>query len=325
MPHAIVLSETGGPENLRWQEVTVGEPGPGQVRLRHTAIGLNFIDVYHRTGLYPLPSLPAVIGLEAAGIVEAVGPGVSDLTVGSRVAYASPPAGAYSEVRLMPADRLVALPDGIDDAHAAAMMLKGMTAEYLLCRTYKVKAGDTILVHAASGGVGLIVCQWAKHLGVQVIGTVGSDAKAELARAHGCDHPIVYTRENFVDRVKALTGGAGVAVVYDSVGKDTFMGSLDCLAPMGMMVSFGNASGAVPAFEPGILSAKGSLFLTRPTLMTYTAKRADLVASARALFEVVLKGAVTIEINQRYPLRDAAQAHRDLEARKTTGSTLLMP
>ena len=325
MPHAIVLSETGGPENLRWQEVTVGEPGPGQVRLRHTAIGLNFIDVYHRTGLYPLPSLPAVIGLEAAGVVEAVGPGVSDLTVGSRVAYASPPAGAYAEVRLMPADRLVALPDGIDDAHAAAMMLKGMTAEYLLCRTYKVKAGDTILVHAASGGVGLIVCQWAKHLGVQVIGTVGSDAKAELARAHGCDHPIVYTRENFVDRVKALTGGAGVAVVYDSVGKDTFMGSLDCLAPMGMMVSFGNASGAVPAFEPGILSAKGSLFLTRPTLMTYTAKRADLVASARALFEVVLKGAVTIEINQRYPLRDAAQAHRDLEARKTTGSTLLMP
>ena len=325
MPHAIVLSETGGPENLRWQEVTVGEPGPCQVRLRHTAIGLNFIDVYHRTGLYPLPSLPAVIGLEAAGIVEAVGPGVSDLTVGSRVAYASPPAGAYAEVRLMPADRLVALPDGIDDAHAAAMMLKGMTAEYLLCRTYKVKAGDTILVHAASGGVGLIVCQWAKHLGVQVIGTVGSDAKAELARAHGCDHPIVYTRENFVDRVKALTGGAGVAVVYDSVGKDTFMGSLDCLAPMGMMVSFGNASGAVPAFEPGILSAKGSLFLTRPTLMTYTAKRADLVASARALFEVVLKGAVTIEINQRYPLRDAAQAHRDLEARKTTGSTLLMP
>ena len=325
MPHAIVLSETGGPENLRWQEVTVGEPGPGQVRLRHTAIGLNFIDVYHRTGLYPLPSLPAVIGLEAAGVVEAVGPGVSDLTVGSRVAYASPPAGAYAEVRLMPADRLVALPDGIDEAHAAAMMLKGMTAEYLLCRTYKVKAGDTILVHAASGGVGLIVCQWAKHLGVQVIGTVGSDAKAELARAHGCDHPIVYTRENFVDRVKALTGGAGVAVVYDSVGKDTFMGSLDCLAPMGMMVSFGNASGAVPAFEPGILSAKGSLFLTRPTLMTYTAKRADLVASARALFEVVLKGAVTIEINQRYPLRDAAQAHRDLEARKTTGSTLLMP
>ncbi len=325
MPHAIVLSETGGPENLRWQEVTVGEPGPGQVRLRHTAIGLNFIDVYHRTGLYPLPSLPAVIGLEAAGVVEAVGPGVSDLTVGSRVAYASPPAGAYAEVRLMPADRLVALPDGIDEAHAAAMMLKGMTAEYLLCRTYKVKAGDTILVHAASGGVGLIVCQWAKHLGVQVIGTVGSDAKAELARAHGCDHPIVYTRENFVDRVKALTGGAGVAVVYDSVGKDTFMGSLDCLAPMGMMVSFGNASGAVPAFEPGILSAKGSLFLTRPTLMTYTAKRADLVASARALFEVVLKGTVTIEINQRYPLRDAAQAHRDLEARKTTGSTLLMP
>lgn len=325
MPNAIVLNATGGPEALQWQPVAVGEPGPGQVRLRHTAIGLNFIDVYHRTGLYPLPSLPAVIGLEAAGVVEAVGEGVSDLTVGTRVAYASPPAGAYAEVRLMPADRLVALPDGIDDAHAAAMMLKGMTAEYLLRRTYTVKAGDTILVHAASGGVGLIVCQWAKHLGAQVIGTVGSDAKAELARAHGCDHPIVYTRENFVDRVKALTGGVGVPVVYDSVGKDTFMGSLDCLKPMGMMVSFGNASGAVPAFEPGILSAKGSLFLTRPTLMTYTAKRADLVASARALFDVVLAGAVRIEINQRYPLRDAARAHRDLEARKTTGSTLLMP
>ena len=325
MPHAIVLSETGGPENLRWQAVSVGEPGPGQVRLRHTAIGLNFIDVYHRTGLYPLPALPAVIGLEAAGIVESVGEGVMDLAPGARVAYASPPAGAYAEARLMPADRLVALPDGIDDAHAAAMMLKGMTAEYLLRRTYTVKAGDTILVHAASGGVGLIVCQWAKHLGATVIGTVGSEAKAELARAHGCDHPILYTRENFVERVRALTGGHGVAVVYDSVGKDTFMGSLDCLQPMGMMVSFGNASGAVPAFEPGLLSAKGSLFLTRPTLMTYTAKRADLVASAAALFAVVQKGAVKIEIHQRYPLRDAAQAHRDLEARKTTGSTLLMP
>lgn len=325
MPHAIVLSETGGPENLRWQEVSVGEPGPGQVRLRHTAIGLNFIDVYHRTGLYPLPALPAVIGLEAAGIVESVGEGVMDLAPGARVAYASPPAGAYAEARLMPADRLVALPDGIDDAHAAAMMLKGMTAEYLLRRTYPVKAGDAILVHAASGGVGLIVCQWAKHLGATVIGTVGSEAKAELARAHGCDHPILYSQENFVERVRALTGGHGVAVVYDSVGKDTFMGSLDCLQPMGMMVSFGNASGAVPALEPGLLSAKGSLFLTRPTLMTYTAKRADLVASAAALFAVVLKGAVKIEIHQRYPLRDAAQAHRDLEARKTTGSTLLMP
>ncbi|MFZ1414038.1 MAG: quinone oxidoreductase [Defluviicoccus sp.] len=325
MPHALVLSETGGPENLRWQAVTVGDPGPGQVRLRHTAIGLNFIDVYHRTGLYPLPALPAIIGLEAAGVVEAIGPGVSDLAVGTRVAYASPPAGAYAEMRLMPADRLIALPDTIDDAHAAAMMLKGMTAEYLLRRTYAVKAGDTILVHAASGGVGLIVCQWAKHLGANVIGTVGSPNKAELARAHGCDHPILYTSENFVDRVRALTGGAGVAVVYDSVGKDTFMGSLDCLQPMGMMVSFGNASGAVPAFEPGLLSAKGSLFLTRPTLMTYTAKRADLVASAQALFEVVMAGAVRIEVNQRYPLRDAAQAHRDLEARKTTGSTLLMP
>ena len=325
MPHAIVLSETGGPENLRWQEVTVGEPGPGQVRLRHTAIGLNFIDVYHRTGLYPLPSLPAVIGLEAAGVVEAVGPGVSDLAPGTRVAYASPPAGAYSDVRLMPADRLVVLPAGIDDDRAAAMMLKGMTAEYLLRRTYKVKTGDMILVHAASGGVGLIVCQWAKHLGAEVIGTVGSEAKAELARAHGCDHPILYTKENFVERVRAITGGAGVAVVYDSVGKDTFMGSLDCLQPMGMMVSFGNASGAVPAFEPGLLSAKGSLFLTRPTLMTYTAKRADLVASAEALFEVVLKGTVKIEVHQRYRLSDAAQAHRDLEARKTTGSTLLLP
>lgn len=325
MPHALVLSDIGGPENLRWQDVTVGEPGPGEVRLRHTAIGLNFIDVYHRTGLYPLPALPAIIGLEAAGVVEAIGPGVSDLTAGTRVAYASPPAGAYAEVRLMPADRVVALPDAIDDAQAAAMMLKGMTAEYLLRRTYAVKAGDTILVHAASGGVGLILCQWAKHLGATVIGTVGSPEKAELARAHGCDHPILYRQENFVDEVHALTGGAGVAVVYDSVGKDTFMGSLDCLQPMGMMVSFGNASGAVPAFEPGLLSAKGSLFLTRPTLMTYTAKRADLVASAQALFAVVLAGAVRIEINQRYPLRNGAQAHRDLEARKTTGSTLLIP
>lgn len=325
MPHAIVLSETGGPHNLRWQEISVGDPGPGQVRLRHTAIGLNFIDVYHRTGLYPLPALPAIIGLEAAGVVEAVGEGVTDLVPGSRVAYASPPAGAYAEVRLMPADRLVPLPDAIDDARAAAMMLKGMTAEYLLCRTCKVRSGDTILVHAASGGVGLIVCQWAKHLGATVIGTVGSEAKAELARAHGCDHPILYTKENFVERVRALTDGAGVPVVYDSVGKDTFVGSLDCLRPMGMMVSFGNASGAVPAFEPGVLSAKGSLFLTRPTLIHYTAQRRDLVASAEALFAVVMAGAVRIEVHQRYPLRDAAQAHRDLEARKTTGSTLLMP
>ncbi len=324
MPHAIRIHRHGGPEVLAWEEVAVGDPGPGEVRLRQAAVGLNYIDVYHRTGLYPVPALPAVIGLEGAGVVEALGAGVTELAPGQRVAYAGPPLGAYAEVRLMPADRVVVLPDAIDDRTAAAMMLQGMTAEYLLRRTYKVQAGDPVLIHAAAGGVGLIACQWAKHLGATVIGTVGSDAKAELARANGCDHVINYTRENFTQRVREITGGEGVAVVYDGIGKDTFEGSLDSLRPMGMLVSFGNASGPVPSFEPAILSQKGSLFFTRPTLMTYNAKREALVASANALFEVVRSGAVRITVNQTYPLKDTAQAHRDLEARKTTGSTVLL-
>jgi len=325
MTKAIRIHETGGPEVLRWEDVEVGDPGPGLVRIRHTAVGLNFIDVYHRTGLYPVPALPSGIGLEAAGVVDAVGEGVSDIAVGQRVAYASGPVGSYAEARLMAADRLVAMPDSISDQQAAAMMLQGLTVQYLLRRTYRVQPGDTILVHAAAGGVGLIACQWAKHLNATVIGTVGTDEKAALAKANGCDHPIVYTRENFADRVKDITGGAGVAAVYDSVGKDTFEGSLDCLRPLGMMVSFGNASGAVPPFEPGILAAKGSLFFTRPTLMTYTAKPEDLQAMAHELLEVVEAGVVRISVNQTYALQDAAQAHVDLEARKTTGSTVLIP
>ncbi|MCP5451482.1 MAG: quinone oxidoreductase [Gammaproteobacteria bacterium] len=325
MPKAIRIHEHGGPEVLRWEEVEVGEPGPGQLRVRHGAVGLNYIDVYHRTGLYPLPSLPWTLGMEGAGQVEAVGEGVTEFKPGDRIAYASPPVGAYAEVRLIPADRVVALPDAIDDRTAAAMMLQGMTAQYLLRRTYRVQAGDAILLHAAAGGVGLIASQWARHLGAIVIGTVGNDEKAELARAHGCHHVIVYNRENFTERVREITGGQGVAAVYDSVGKDTFMGSLDCLRPLGMMVSFGNASGPVPPFEPAILAAKGSLFFTRPTLMTYTAQRADLLASAAELFEVVSSGAVRIEVRQTYPLAETARAHRDLEARQTTGSTVLLP
>ena len=325
MPKAIRIHEHGGPEMLRWEEVEVGEPGPGQLRVRHGAVGLNYIDVYHRTGLYPLPSLPWTLGMEGAGQVEAVGEGVTEFKPGDRIAYASPPVGAYAEVRLIPADRVVALPDAIDDRTAAAMMLQGMTAQYLLRRTYRVQPGDAILLHAAAGGVGLIASQWARHLGATVIGTVGNDEKAELARAHGCHHVIVYNRENFTERVREITGGQGVAAVYDSVGKDTFMGSLDCLRPLGMMVSFGNASGPVPPFEPAILAAKGSLFFTRPTLMTYTAQRADLLASAAELFEVVSSGAVRIEVRQTYPLAETARAHRDLEARKTTGSTVLLP
>jgi len=325
MPKAIRIHEYGGPEALRWEEVEMGDPGPGQLRVRHGAVGLNYIDVYHRTGLYPLPSLPWTLGMEGAGRVEAVGEGVTEFRIGDRVAYASPPVGAYAEVRLIPADRVVGLPDAIDDRTAAAMMLQGMTAHYLLRRTYRVQAGDTILLHAAAGGVGLIASQWARHLGATVIGTVGSDEKAELARAHGCHHVVVYTRENFVERVREITNGQGVAAVYDSVGQATFMGSLDCLRRLGMMVSFGNASGPVPPFEPGILAAKGSLFLTRPTLMTYTAERADLLASAADLFEVVTNGAVRIEVRQTYPLAETARAHRDLEARRTTGSTVLLP
>jgi len=322
MSSAIRIHEVGGPEVLKWEEVAVGDPGPGEVRLRHGAVGLNYIDVYFRTGAYGA-AVPFTPGLEASGVVEAVGDGVSDLAVGDRVAYAAPPAGAYAEERLMPADRVVKVPDGVSDDLAAAMMLKGMTAHYLLRRTFEVKAGDTILFHAAAGGVGLIACQWAKQLGATVIGTVGSDAKAELAAAHGCDHPIVYTRENFVERVKSITDGEGVPVVYDSVGKDTFEGSLDCLSPLGTMALFGMSSGPVPPFEIGTLAAKGSLFLTRPTLMTYTAKRDDLVAAANELFEVVESGAVKLEINQRFPLENAADAHRALEARQTTGSTIL--
>ena len=325
MTKAICIHETGGPDVLKWEDIEVGEPGPGQARVRHTAVGLNYIDVYGRTGLYPLPSLPHALGMEAAGIVEAIGEGVSDVAVGDRVAYVIAPPGAYSEERLVPADRMVKLPDNISEDTAAAMMLQGMTAQYLLRQTYNVKAGDTILIHAAAGGVGLIVCQWAKHLGATVIGTVGSNEKAELAKAHGCDHAIVYTRENFKDRVKEITEGAGVNVVYDSIGKDTFMDSLDCLKPLGMMVTFGNATGPVDPFPPGMLGQKGSLFLTRPTLFTYMAKREDLMAMAGELFDVVSSGVVKIEINQTYDLKDTAQAHADLEARKTTGSTILKP
>jgi len=324
MSKAITFETTGGPEVLRWVDVEVGDPGDGQVRLRHTAVGLNFIDTYHRTGLYPL-ELPSGIGLEAAAVVDAVGDGVEDVQVGDRVAYASPPPGAYARERLMPADRLVKLPRSVDDRTAAAAMLKGMTAQYLLRRVFHVQPGDTILFHAAAGGVGLIACQWAKRLGATVIGTVGSEEKAELARAHGCDHTIVYTREDFVPRVREITDGVGVPVVYDSVGADTWEGSLDCLSRFGTLVSFGNSSGPVPPFAPTTLSTKGSLFLTRPTLFHYTAERDDLVDSANELFEVLAKGSVAVEVNQTYPLEDAAQAHRDLEARANTGSTVLLP
>jgi NADPH2:quinone reductase len=312
---------------MRWEEVGVGETAtlqPDEARVRHEAVGLNFIDIYHRSGLYPLP-LPSGLGLEGAGVVEAVGSAVTDIKAGDRVAYAGGPPGAYAEVRNIPADRLVKLPDSIDFKTAAAMMLQGMTAQYLLRRTYRVQAGDTILIQAAAGGVGLIVCQWAKALGATVIGTVSSDEKAALAKAHGCDHPIIYTRENFVARVKEITNGEGVPVVYDSIGKDTFTGSLDCLRPLGMMVTFGNASGPVPPVDTLELSKRGSLFLTRPTLFTYIAKRADLLATAQELFDVVASGKVRIEVNQTYALKDAAQAHIDLAARKTTGSTVLLP
>jgi NADPH2:quinone reductase len=322
MAHAIRFERTGGPEVLAWQEVEVGSPGQGQVRLRHTAVGLNYIDTYHRSGLYTLP-MPSGLGSEAAGVIEEVGPGVSDLKPGDRVAYAGGPLGAYSEARVMPADRLVPVPEGISDQQAAAMMLKGMTAWYLIRRTHPVRRGETILIHAAAGGVGLIACQWAKHLGATVIGTVGSDAKAELVSQHGCDHPIVYKREDFVARVAELTQGRKLPVVYDSVGKDTFYKSLDCLAPLGLMVSFGQSSGAIGPVDIGILAGKGSLFLTRPTLNTYTASREDLLTAAGELFDVVKKGAVKITVNQTYPLSEAAHAHSDLENRRTTGQTVL--
>jgi len=324
MTHAVRIHEQGGPEVLRWEEVEVGDPGPGEIRLRQTAVGLNFLDIYHRSGAYKLPELPMTLGMEAAGVVAAVGDGVTDLKVGDRVAYAGYKPGSYAEERIMPAERVVALPDSIDDVHAAAMMLQGMTVEYLLRRTYPVKAGQTVLFHAVAGGVGLIACQWLKQIGATVIGTVGTEEKAELARAHGCDHPIVYTKENFVDRVKELTGGAGVPVVYDSVGKDTWEGSLDCLMPRGMMVSFGAASGTPPDFSINLLQFKGSLYATRPTLVTYIASRADLVESATALFAAVANG-LKVEVNQTFPLKDTAEAHKALVARKTTGSTVLLP
>ena len=325
MPKAIRIHQTGGPDAMQWEDVEVGAPGPGEIRIRHEAVGLNYIDVYFRTGLYPAPSLPFSPGMEGAGVVDAAGEGVDSLSVGDRIAYAAPPVGAYAEERLMPAEKVVKIPPGVDSSQAAAMMLQGMTVEYLLRRACPVQSGDTILFHAAAGGVGLIACQWAKHLGATVIGTVGNDEKAELARAHGCDHPIVYTRESFTERVRELTDGAGVPVVYDAVGRDTFEGSLDCLQPRGMLVSFGQSSGKIEPFDVGILSAKGSLYITRPTLMTYTASRADLEASAQALFDVVGSGAVRITVNQTFPLAEAAAAHRALESRQTTGSTVLLP
>lgn len=324
MVQAIRIQQPGGPEVMQWQEIDLPAPGPGQARVRHTAVGLNYIDTYHRSGLYPLP-LPAGIGMEGAGIVEAVGPDVKDLVEGDRVAYAAGPPGSYSEARIIAADRLVKIPEGVSDQQAAAMMLKGMTTQYLIRRTYQVKAGDTILMHAAAGGVGLILCQWAAALGATVIGTVGSKDKAELAKAHGCHHTILYKEEDFVARVKEITGGKGVPVVYDGVGKDTFMKSLDCLSPLGLMVAFGQSSGNVPPLELGVLAAKGSLFVTRPTLMTYTAKREDLVATTSDLFDVVKSGKVRIDINQTYPLKEVVKAHQDLEARKTTGSTVFLP
>jgi NADPH:quinone reductase len=325
MPKAIRIHETGGPEVLKWESIDLQPPGPGEVHLRQTAVGLNFIDIYHRTGLYPLGELPATPGMEGAGVVVSVGDGVTDLAPGDRVAYAGLPPGAYAEERLIPAHRLVRLPEDISDQQAAGMMLQGMTVQYLLRSTFRVKPKDTILLHAAAGGVGLIACQWAKHLGATVIGTVGSHEKADLAQAHGCDYPLLYREEDWVSRVQEITGGEGVDVVYDSIGRDTFMKSLDCLRPLGLLVSFGQASGPVDAFNPGVLAAKGSLFLTRPTLMTYTAERADLLASATELFDVVRSGKVRIEVKQTYPLAEAAQAHEDLAARKTTGSTVLLP
>ena len=324
MTHAIRLHQTGAPELMQWESIALPPPAAGEVRLRHHAIGLNYIDTYHRSGLYPLP-LPSGLGQEAAGVVEAVGEGVSEVAVGDRVAYATAPLGAYAEARNVPADVLVPLPDALSFEQGAAMLMRGLTAQYLLRRTYRVQAGDTILVHAAAGGVGTIMCQWAKALGATVIGTVGSEHKAELARANGCDHPIVYTRENFARRVRELTDGEGVPVVFDSIGKDTFMDSLACLRPLGLMVSFGNASGAVPPVDIGVLARMGSLFLTRPTLFTYAARRSDLLAMASELFDLVVAGTLRVEINQRYALKDVAQAHRDLEGRRTSASSILLP
>ena len=324
MPNAIRVHANGGPEALRWESVPSPSAAPGQVVVRHEAIGVNFIDVYHRTGLYPL-ALPTGLGMEAAGIIDAVGDGVTQFKVGDRVAYFGGPPDGYSEVRAIAADRVIALGDDIDSATAAAMLLKGMTVEMLVRRVYPVQSGQTVLVHAAAGGVGLIACQWLKHLGATVIGTVGSDEKAALAREHGCEHPVVYTRESFKDRVRDITDGQGVAVVYDSVGKSTFMDSLDCLQPRGMLVGFGNASGKPDPLDISLLATKGSLYVTRATLLTYAAQRDDLVAAARALFEVVRSGAVRVDVRQKWSLSEAAEAHRALEARQTTGATILLP
>jgi NADPH2:quinone reductase len=324
MSYAVTIHETGGPDVLRYEEVTDEPPRPGEVTVRHTAIGLNMIDTYHRSGLYPLP-LPHGIGMEAAGVVEAVGEGVTGLAVGDRVGYAGGAPGAYRERRNLRADILIPLPADIADEQAAAMLLQGMTVEYLIRRTFRVEAGMTVLFHAAAGGVGLIACQWLAHLGATVIGTVGSDEKAALARAHGCHHTVVYTRESFVARVKELTAGAGVPVAYDSVGKDTFLGSLECLRRRGMLVGFGNASGKPDPFDPLLLSRMGSLYLTRPTLFDYTATREELLASAAALFDVVRRGVVKVEARQRFPLREVAEAHRAIESRRTMGATILLP
>lgn len=324
MTRAIRFHATGGPEVLAFETVAVGEPGPGEARVRHTAIGLNYLDTYHRSGAYKL-TLPSGLGQEAAGVIEALGPGVQGLAVGQRVAYGTGPIGAYSEARVMPVDRLVPLPDGISDRDAAAMMLKGLTVQYLFRQTKRLQAGDTIVFHAAAGGVGLIACQWAKALGVTMIGTASTDEKAAIAREHGCTHTIVYTRENVVERVKALTGDKGVPVVYDGVGKDTFPASLDCLAPRGMWVLFGAASGPVPPFDLQMLAQRGSLYVTRPTLFSYAATRAELLAMAKEMFDLMLAGRIRAEIHQTFPLAQAADAHRALQGRATTGATLLIP
>ncbi len=324
MPNAIRFHQTGGPDVLQWESVAVGEPGAGEARVRHTAVGLNYIDTYHRSGLYKLP-LPSGIGLEAAGAVEAVGPGVTDIRKGDRVAYCGGPPGSYAELRVMPADKLVKLPDDVSDRSAATLMLKGLTVQYLFRQTFPLKGGETILFHAAAGGVGSIACQWARALGVTMIGTVGSDEKAALAKANGCAHTIVYTRENFVERVKEITGGKGVSVVYDSIGKDTFPASLDCLKPRGMFVSFGSSSGPIAAFDIGLLAQKGALFATRPSLASYATTRPDLLRMADEMFALVRAGKIDSEARQTYALKDAAQAQRDLEGRKTTGATQLLP
>ena len=324
MVKAVRIHEYGGPDKMVLDDVDVGAPGPGEARVVHQACGLNYIDTYQRSGLYQLPALPAILGMEASGVVEAVGEGVTVVAPGDRVAYACVPVGAYCESRVMPAEKLVKLPDSVSFEVGAACMLQGMTVQYLLRQTHVVKPGDTILVHAAAGGVGLLACQWAKHLGATVIGTVGSDAKAELAKAAGCDHPIVYTREDFVARVQEITDGKGVPVVYDSIGKDTLMKSLECLSLRGHLVNFGQASGPVENFTPGVLGSK-SASLTRPTLMHYTATRPDLESCAGELLDLIDKGVLKINVNQTYALADTVQAHKDLEGRKTTGSTVLIP